>query len=50
MTTFETLDQANERLREVRAILEDPRARRGEFVGLRDWLHAALAILRRTIA
>ncbi len=50
MTIFETLDQANERLRKVRAILEVLEARRGEFVGLGDWLHAAVAILRRTIA
>ena len=41
MTTFYTLDRANERLRDVRPILEDLRARRGELVGLRDRLHAA---------
>jgi len=41
VTTFYTLDRANERLREVRPILEDLRARRGELVGLRDRLHAA---------
>lgn len=41
MTTFYTLDRANERLREVRPILEDLRARRSELVGLRDRLHAA---------
>lgn len=41
MTTFFTLDRANERLRDVRPILEDLRARRGELVGLRDRLHAA---------
>lgn len=40
MTTFYTLDRANERLRDVRPILEDLRARRGELVGLRDRLHA----------
>ena len=41
MTTFYTLDRANERLHDVRPILEDLRARRGELVGLRDRLHAA---------
>ena len=41
MTTFYTLDRANERLRDVRPILEDLRARRGELMGLRDRLHAA---------
>ncbi len=41
MTTFYTLDRANERLRDVRPILEDLRTRRGELVGLRDRLHAA---------
>ena len=41
MTTFYTLDRANDRLREVRPILEDLRARRVELVGLRDRLHAA---------
>ncbi|MFH0751870.1 MAG: DUF2203 domain-containing protein [Chloroflexota bacterium] len=41
MTTFYTLDRANERLRDVRPILEDLRARRRELVGLRDRLHAA---------
>ena len=41
MTTFYTLDRANARLRDVRPILEDLRARRGELVGLRDRLHAA---------
>ncbi len=40
MTTFYTLDRANERLREVRPILEDLQARRGELLGLRDRLHA----------
>ena len=40
MTTFYTLDRANERLRDVRPILEDLRARRGELIGLRDRLHA----------
>ena len=40
MTTFYTLDRANERLREVQPILEDLRARRGELMGLRDRLHA----------
>ena len=40
MTTFYSLDRANERLRDVRPILEDLRARRGELVGLRDRLHA----------
>jgi hypothetical protein len=41
VTTFYDIDRANERLREVRPILEDLRARRGELVGLRDRLHAA---------
>ncbi len=41
VTTFYTLDRANERLREVRPILEDLQARRGELVALRDRLHAA---------
>jgi len=41
VTTFYTLDRANERLRDVRPILEDLRARRGELVDLRDRLHAA---------
>lgn len=41
MTTFYTLDRANERLRDVRPILEDLRGRRGELVDLRDRLHAA---------
>jgi hypothetical protein len=41
VTTFYTLDRANARLPEVRAILEDLRARRLELVGLRDRLHAA---------
>jgi len=41
VTTFYTLDRANARLRDVRPILEDLRARRGELVGLRDRLHAA---------
>ncbi len=41
MTTFYSLDRANERLREVRPILEDLRARRVELVGLRDRMHAA---------
>ena len=41
MTTFYNLDRANERLRDVRPILEDLRARRDELVGLRDRLHAA---------
>ena len=41
MTTFYTLDRANARLHDVRPILEDLRARRGELVGLRDRLHAA---------
>jgi hypothetical protein len=40
VTTFYTLDRANERLREVRPILEDLQARRGELLGLRDRLHA----------
>ncbi len=40
MTSFYTLDRANERLREVRPILEDLQARRGELLGLRDRLHA----------
>jgi hypothetical protein len=41
VTTFYTLDRANERLRDVRPILEDLRTRRRELVGLRDRLHAA---------
>ena len=41
VTAFYTIDRANERLREVRPILEDLRARRVELVGLRDRLHAA---------
>ncbi len=40
MTSFYTLDRANERLREVQPILEDLQARRGELLGLRDRLHA----------
>jgi len=40
VTSFYTLDRANERLREVRPILEDLQARRGELLGLRDRLHA----------
>jgi len=40
VTTFYTLDRANERLPEVREILEGLRARRGELVRLRDRLHA----------
>jgi hypothetical protein len=41
VTTFYTLDRANERLGDVRPILEDLRARRDELIGLRDRLHAA---------
>jgi hypothetical protein len=41
VTTFYSLDRANARLHDVRPILEDLRARRGELVGLRDRLHAA---------
>jgi hypothetical protein len=41
VTTFYTLDRANERLSEVREILEDLRARRAELIALRDRLHAA---------
>jgi hypothetical protein len=40
VTSFYTLDRANERLREVQPILEDLQARRGELLGLRDRLHA----------
>jgi hypothetical protein len=40
VTTFYTLDRANERLADVRPILEDLAARRHELVGLRDRLHA----------
>ncbi len=41
MTTFYSLDRANERLAEVRPILEDLRARRGELLVLRDRLRTA---------
>ena len=44
MTVFYTLDRANERLPEVRGILEDLRARRRELVGLRDRLHATSGV------
>jgi hypothetical protein len=41
VTTFYTIDRANERLVEVRPILEDLRARRLELIALRDRLQAA---------
>lgn len=41
MATFYTIDRANERLNEVRPILEDLRARRLELIALRDRLRAA---------
>ncbi len=41
MTTFYTIDRANERLGEVRPILEDLRARRLELIAIRDRLRAA---------
>ena len=41
MATFYTIDRANERLADVRPILEDLRARRLELVALRDRLRAA---------
>lgn len=41
MATFYTIDRANERLADVRPILEDLRARRLELIGLRDRLRAA---------
>ena len=41
MTQFYTLDRANARIPEVRAILEDLRARRLELLGLRDRMRAA---------
>lgn len=41
MATFYTIDRANERLVEVRPILEDLRARRLDLIALRDRLRAA---------
>jgi len=41
VATFFTIDRANERLADVRPILEDLRARRLELIALRDRLHAA---------
>lgn len=41
MTAFYTLDRANARLPEVRAILEDLRARRTELIALRDRMRVA---------
>jgi hypothetical protein len=41
VATFYTIDRANERLPDVRAILEDLRERRLELVALRDRLRAA---------
>jgi hypothetical protein len=41
VATFYTIDRANERLADVRPILEDLRARRLELIALRDRLHAA---------
>ena len=40
MTSFYTLDRANTRLPDVRAVLEDLQARRAELIGLRDRLRA----------
>jgi len=45
VTTFYTLDRANQRLRDVRPILEDLRARRAELIGLRDRVAANLVDL-----
>jgi hypothetical protein len=41
VATFYTIDRANERLPEVRAILEDLRVRRLELIALRDRLREA---------
>jgi hypothetical protein len=41
VATFYTIDRANERLADVRPILEDLRARRLELIALRDRLRAA---------
>jgi hypothetical protein len=41
VATFYTIDRANQRLVEVRPILEDLRARRSELIALRDRLRAA---------
>ena len=41
MTAFYTLERANARLPEVRAILEDLRARRTELIALRDRMRVA---------
>lgn len=41
MATFYTIDRANQRLVEVRPILENLRARRSELISLRDRLRAA---------
>jgi hypothetical protein len=41
VTSFYTIDRANERLADVRPILEDLRARRLELIALRDRLRAA---------
>ena len=41
MATFYTIDRANERLGDVRPVLEDLRARRLELIALRDRLRAS---------
>ncbi len=40
MTTFYTIDRANERLAEVRPVLEDLQSQRAELLALRDRLQA----------